>query len=183
VAAKTGSTDDYKSAWFAGYVPQLAAAVSFGKSAPDGSEASLSGTGGQQQFYGSGFPARVWTAFMQGALAGTEVIDFVPPADLPTGGGVSSAPATPTAEPTTQAPTTEPPSPEPTTATPTPEPPSPTPTPEPPSPTPTPEPTTATPTPEPQPTDVAEPDPGGGNGQGQAQGARATVPATPSPTG
>ncbi len=81
VAAKTGSTDDYKSAWFAGYTPQLAAAVSFGKSAEDGSEASLSGVGGQTAFYGSGYPARIWTAFMQGALAGTEVLSFVAPTD------------------------------------------------------------------------------------------------------
>jgi membrane peptidoglycan carboxypeptidase len=138
VAGKTGSTDDYKSAWFAGYVPQLAAAVSFGKSAPDGSEASLSGTGGQAQFFGSGFPARVWTAFMQGALEGTPVIDFVPPEDLPSGGGASpTASATP--EPTSESPT-----PEPTSESPTPEP-----TPE----TPTPEPTSEPPTPEP--TDVA----------------------------
>ena len=105
VAAKTGSTDDYKSAWFAGYTPQLAAAVSFGKSAEDGSEASLSGVGGQTAFYGSGYPARIWTAFMQGALAGTEVLSFVAPTDVPTGGGETPSPtptrtATPTATPT-----------------------------------------------------------------------------------
>nr|MCU0264223.1 hypothetical protein [Candidatus Nanopelagicales bacterium] len=106
--------------------------------APDGSEASLSGTGGQTQFFGSGFPARVWTAFMQGALEGTPVIDFVPPEDLPSGGGASpTASATP--EPTSESPT-----PEPTSESPTPEP-----TPE----TPTPEPTSEPPTPEP--TDVA----------------------------
>ena len=69
VAAKTGSTDEYRSAWFAGYVPQLASAVSFSKNDKNGNVLSLSGVGGQVQFFGSGFPARVWTAFMIGALA------------------------------------------------------------------------------------------------------------------
>jgi membrane peptidoglycan carboxypeptidase len=141
VAGKTGSTDEYKSAWFAGYVPQLAAAVSFGKSGPNGTEVSLSGTGGMPQFYGSGYPARVWTAFMQGALAGTEVIDFVAPENPPSGGGVATVSATPTTAPPT------------TSATPTP---TPTPTPEPP--TPTEEPPAETPTdvaPSPPPTAVA----------------------------
>ena len=121
VAGKTGSTDEYKSAWFAGYVPQLAAAVSFGKSGPDGSEISLSGTGGMPQFYGSGYPARVWTAFMEGALEGTEVLDFPLPEDPPSGGGVATPSVTPTSAPTTQAPTPTP------TPTPTPVPPTPVP--------------------------------------------------------
>ncbi len=96
-AGKTGSTDEYMSAWFAGYVPQLATAVSFSKDDADGNPVSLSGTGGQQQFFGSGYPARIWTAFMQGALEGTDVVDFVEPAELPSGGGVDSGSAGPTA--------------------------------------------------------------------------------------
>ncbi|MGB8021460.1 MAG: transglycosylase domain-containing protein, partial [Candidatus Nanopelagicales bacterium] len=43
-AAKTGSTDEYMSAWFAGYTPQLAAAVSFSKDDEDGNPTSLRGT-------------------------------------------------------------------------------------------------------------------------------------------
>jgi membrane peptidoglycan carboxypeptidase len=134
VAAKTGSTDEYRSAWFAGYVPQLASAVSFSKNDKNGNVLSLSGVGGQTQFFGSGFPARVWTAFMIGALADTPVEEFVAPADPPSGGGgfspTPSVPPTPTATPT---PTPSvPPTP---TATPTPEP----------TPTPTPEPTTQAP--------------------------------------
>ncbi|MGB7981870.1 MAG: transglycosylase domain-containing protein [Candidatus Nanopelagicales bacterium] len=95
VAAKTGTTDEYKASWFAGYVPQLAAAVSFGKSGANGEELSLSGTGGLSQFYGSGFPARIWTAFMQGALADTEVEDFVAPTNVPSGGGIATPPPPP----------------------------------------------------------------------------------------
>ena len=97
VAAKTGTTDEYRSSWFAGYVPQLAAAVSFGKSGPNGEELSLSGTGGLNQFYGSGFPARIWTAFMAGALADEPVEEFVAPTDLATGGGIATP--TPSASP------------------------------------------------------------------------------------
>ncbi len=96
VAAKTGTTDEYKASWFAGYVPQLAAAVSFGKSGPNGEELSLSGTGGLTQFYGSGFPARIWTAFMTAALVDEPVEDFVTPTDVPTGGGIATPTPTPT---------------------------------------------------------------------------------------
>jgi membrane peptidoglycan carboxypeptidase len=164
-AAKTGSTDDYKSAWFAGYVPQLAAAVSFSKSGPNGEELSLSGTGGQEQFYGSGYPARIWTAFMEAALAGTEAQDFVDPVDPPSGGGLSSPTPTPTESPT----------PEPTTESPTPEPTAESPTPEPTAESPTPEPTAEPPTPEPGgPTD-------GAGGQGP-QGEGPPGQASPSPT-
>lgn len=111
VAAKTGSTDEYRSAWFAGYVPQLAAAVSFGKSAADGSEASLSGVGGMPAFYGSGYPARIWTAFMRGALEGTDVESFTTPSEFPGGGQLPTATPTPTRTPTptsTQSPTRSP---------------------------------------------------------------------------
>ncbi len=143
VAAKTGSTDEYKSAWFAGYVPQLASAVSFSKNDKNGNVLSLSGVGGQTQFFGSGFPARVWTAFMVGALADTPVEEFVVPEDPPTGGGGFSPTPSPTPTPTPE-PTSESPTPEPTSESPTPEP--------------TPEPTSEPATPEPptpEPTDVA----------------------------
>jgi membrane peptidoglycan carboxypeptidase len=123
VAAKTGTTDEYKSSWFAGYVPQLAAAVSFGKSGPNGEELSLSGTGGVSAFYGSGYPARIWTAFMQAALEGVPTESFEQPAEFPTGGGATPPPSpsptpseTPTPQPSASA-TVEPtpePTPEPT---------------------------------------------------------------------
>jgi membrane peptidoglycan carboxypeptidase len=151
VAAKTGTTDFYKSSWFAGYVPQLAAAVSFGKSGPDGTEESLSGVGGLPQFYGSGFPARIFTAFMRAALADVPVEQFQEPAEFPSGGGLATVAPTPSATEPTAPPTTAPP----TTAPPT-----------------TAPPTTAPPTNEPPqpPTDVPPTDAGPGQGQGQGQG-------------
>lgn len=78
-AAKTGSTDEYMSAWFAGFTPQLAAAVSFSKDDKNGNPTSLRGTGGMSAFYGSGYPLRVWREFMRGALRGEPVEQFAAP--------------------------------------------------------------------------------------------------------
>jgi len=91
--------------------------VSFGKSGPNGEELSLSGTGGVSAFYGSGYPARIWTAFMQGALEGVPAESFQQPAEFPSGGGATPSPSptpseTPTEEPSAS-PTVEP-TPEPT---------------------------------------------------------------------
>ena len=129
VAGKTGSTDDYLSAWFAGYTPQLATAVTFSKDNKAGNPLSLSGTGGMPQFYGSGYPARVWTAYMIGALDGTPVQQFTTPTTFPTGAGLlpppqpTPIPLTPPAPPapaTEPAPASAPPAPPPA-ANPTPE--------------------------------------------------------------
>ena len=62
-AGKTGTTQDYKDAWFAGYVPQLAAVVWMGNdngSASDG-------------VYGGLYPAQMWRAFMMQAMQGQPV--------------------------------------------------------------------------------------------------------------
>jgi membrane peptidoglycan carboxypeptidase len=77
-AGKTGTTDDNKSAWFAGYTPDLATAVMFVKDGPDGNPISLSGTGGMASVYGGSFPARIWTSYMQGALTGMPVRQLPP---------------------------------------------------------------------------------------------------------
>jgi membrane peptidoglycan carboxypeptidase len=113
VAGKTGTAED-RSAWFVGFTPQLSAAVDFYKG--DGTQ-SLDGVGGMSTFFGGAYPARVWTAFMKGALAGEKVIAFPPRADV---GKALNPKPTKTATPT---PTTSPPTPTPTptkTAPPTP---------------------------------------------------------------
>jgi penicillin-binding protein 1A len=73
VAGKTGTTNDMKDAWFIGYVPQLVAGVWVGYD----QEKSLgaSGSGGQAA-------APIWTSFMQRALTGLPVQDFVPPENV-----------------------------------------------------------------------------------------------------
>lgn len=84
VAGKTGTTDENKSAWFAGYTPDLSAAVMLMKQDEAGNPISLAGTGGLSTVTGGSFPARIFTAFMQGALQGSPAIRFSSPTNLPT---------------------------------------------------------------------------------------------------
>lgn len=71
-AGKTGTTSDYKDAWFVGYTPDLVAVVWMGND----SDGTLRGiTGGNT-------PALIWQAFMGSALASTPSHDFVRPAGV-----------------------------------------------------------------------------------------------------
>lgn len=78
-AAKTGTTDDNKSAWFAGYTPQLAAAVLMAKEDAAGMPISMSGTGGLATVTGGSFPAAIWSAFMRDALKNEPIVEFAAP--------------------------------------------------------------------------------------------------------
>ena len=85
-AAKTGTTDDNKSAWFSGYTPELATSVVFAKEDAAGMPVSMSGTGGLTSVTGGSFPAAIWTAYMKSALEGTPVQAFPePPAGIANG--------------------------------------------------------------------------------------------------
>jgi penicillin-binding protein 1B len=71
-AGKTGTTNDYKDAWFVGYTPDLLAVVWVGFDGPkkiglSGAEAALP----------------IWTEFMKNATASMPVTDFVGPAIPP----------------------------------------------------------------------------------------------------
>ena len=59
-AGKTGTSQDYRDAWFAGFVPQMATVVWMGN---DNNEKMQRVTGGS-------FPARLWASYMNRALAG-----------------------------------------------------------------------------------------------------------------
>lgn len=108
-AGKTGTTDSNKSSWFAGFTPELATAVMFVKDGPNGESISLSGTGGMASVYGGSFPARIWTAYMKGALEGTPITQLPRlPSNVPS--GVTASPSatistkpTKSAKPTTSA--------------------------------------------------------------------------------
>jgi len=78
-AGKTGTSQSNASAWFSGYTPQLAAAVSFFR---DDATQTLNGIGGLTSVTGGSFPARIWTAFMKGALKGEPVMDFPAPSNI-----------------------------------------------------------------------------------------------------
>jgi penicillin-binding protein 1A len=63
-AGKTGTTNDYVDAWFAGFTPDLVAAVWVGY--PQGSIPMTSVHG--IRVFGGTFPAQIWRAFMMAAL-------------------------------------------------------------------------------------------------------------------
>jgi membrane peptidoglycan carboxypeptidase len=78
-AGKTGTSEQNASAWFSGYTPQLAASVSFFR---DNASQTLNGIGGLTSLTGGTFPARVWTAFMKGALIGQPKLAFPKPVHI-----------------------------------------------------------------------------------------------------
>ena len=78
-AGKTGTTDSYADAWFAGYVPQLATVVWVGypeKERPMRDVHGLAVAGGT-------FPAQIWHTFMTAALDGKPVVQFADPGAPP----------------------------------------------------------------------------------------------------
>ena len=78
-AGKTGTSQSNASAWFSAYTPQLAASVALFR---DSASESLNGIGGLTSVTGGTFPARIWTAFMKGALKGQEIMDFPAPSNI-----------------------------------------------------------------------------------------------------
>ncbi len=113
VAGKTGTSENNRSKWFSGFVPQLAVSVGMYKPSDDG-KSSLPLTPAESSMPdGSTIPANIWLDFMRPTLDGTDVIPFPQRAGigddkvkLPTT-TTTLAPTT-TAPPTTttQAPTT-----------------------------------------------------------------------------
>lgn len=69
-AGKTGTTDDYRDAWFIGYTPQLITGVWTGYDTP---------RPGGPGFTGGAICAPIWGRFMRGALAGKPILDFKKP--------------------------------------------------------------------------------------------------------
>jgi penicillin-binding protein 1A len=68
-AGKTGTTSDYRDAWFVGYTPDLVAAVWIGND----------NYRQMNESYGGNIPARIWARFMKAALAKTPKHEFVFP--------------------------------------------------------------------------------------------------------
>ncbi len=75
-AGKTGTTDDYRNAWFVGYTPEVAVAVWVGND--DNSPTN--------RVVGGSVPARLWARFVKRALAGR------PPSEFPVPEGVVHLP-------------------------------------------------------------------------------------------
>src|SRR4029078_2043185 len=72
-AGKTGTTENYGDAWFVGYTPQLVTAVWVGY--PNGL-VPMETEFQREPGAGGTFPAEIWHAFTQQALAGTDVESF-----------------------------------------------------------------------------------------------------------
>ena len=81
VAGKTGTSNENKSAWFIGYTPQLATAVSLYQVGEAAAE-PITPFGGLSQITGGSFPAAIWTAYMIPAMEGMEVVPFPERADV-----------------------------------------------------------------------------------------------------
>jgi penicillin-binding protein 1A len=70
-AGKTGTTSDFRDAWFVGFTPDLVVAVWLGN---DDYTPMV-------ESYGGNIPARIWARFMKAALAGIPPHDFAFPSD------------------------------------------------------------------------------------------------------
>ncbi|MFM8921938.1 MAG: transglycosylase domain-containing protein, partial [Candidatus Nanopelagicaceae bacterium] len=78
-AGKTGTSEQNASAWFAGFTPQLSTAVAMFR---DNASQTLNGIGGLTSVTGGTFPARIWTAYMKGALKDQPVLSFPKPVNI-----------------------------------------------------------------------------------------------------
>ncbi|MFC5675544.1 transglycosylase domain-containing protein [Streptomyces incanus] len=76
-AGKTGTAEEDKAAWFAGYTPELATVVAvMGQNPVTAAQEKLYGAMGLPRVNGGGAPAAIWAQFTREALAGEPVSDF-----------------------------------------------------------------------------------------------------------
>lgn len=123
-AGKTGTAEEDKAAWFAGYTPDLATVVAvMGQDSQTGAQKKLYGTTGLARVNGGGYPTQIWAQYTADALKGKPEKNFklrlepgaqAPPTTAPpitTAPPTTSAPPTPTAPPESSEPpgTEEPP--------------------------------------------------------------------------
>ncbi|EWT02030.1 penicillin-binding protein [Intrasporangium oryzae NRRL B-24470] len=115
VAAKTGTSEESKSIWFSGFVPQLAVSVGLYKPDANGNPTTLTNGESSDPLTGATVPADIWLDFMKPTMEGVEVLPF--PARVGVGDDkivtptttTTTAPTTTTTAPpttTTQAPPT-----------------------------------------------------------------------------
>lgn len=96
VAGKTGTAEEDKAAWFAGYTPELATVVAvMGQDPVTAAHKPLYGAMGLNRVNGGGAPTDIWAQFTAKALKGKPVTDF----DLQLQEG-ADVPQYPTTDPT-----------------------------------------------------------------------------------
>jgi penicillin-binding protein 1A len=106
VAGKTGTTDEYRDAWFVGYTCKLTTAVWMGY--PD--EGRLMENVHGKSVTGGSFPAQIWQKYMAKATEGLESCPFDRPPDTPGVPDTSPLLTGPTTSETTIPPSTSAPS-------------------------------------------------------------------------
>ncbi|MDN5795825.1 MAG: penicillin-binding protein [Intrasporangium sp.] len=115
VAGKTGTSEENRSVWFSGFVPQLAVSIGMYKPDAAGNPTTMTDAEGYN-LTGGTIPADIFMEFMQPTLEGVEVVPFPDR----TGVGDDKVASTPPVRPTTQTPTQTPtPTGTPTTTAPT----------------------------------------------------------------
>ncbi len=108
VAGKTGTSEENRSKWFSGFVPQLAVSVGMYKPTADRKSSQPLSPSESELYDGSTIPANIWLDFMKVVTDNMEVQDFPTRAGvgddkIPTPTTTFTPPPTTT---TTQAPTT-----------------------------------------------------------------------------
>lgn len=78
VAGKTGTTSDYKDAWFVGYTPDLVTAVWLGGDRPAKDSDYMTAN----HITGGSYPARLWSQFMKTATKNMPDNDWTVPEDV-----------------------------------------------------------------------------------------------------
>ena len=77
VAGKTGTAEEDKAAWFAGYTPDLATVVAvMGQDSETGRQEPLYGATGLARINGGGYPAQIWGQYTAAALRDTPPQSF-----------------------------------------------------------------------------------------------------------
>ncbi|MEU1278201.1 transglycosylase domain-containing protein [Streptomyces sp. NPDC005805] len=76
-AGKTGTAEEDRAAWFAGYTPDLVTVVAvMGQNPKTGAQTPLYGALGAARINGGGVPAEIWADYTTAVLEGSEVSDF-----------------------------------------------------------------------------------------------------------
>jgi membrane peptidoglycan carboxypeptidase len=75
-AAKTGTSEEHRSAWFVGYTPQLVTAVAFYQEGKNGQVVELTPFADLPEINGGALPAQVWVDLMAAEHEGMPVEEF-----------------------------------------------------------------------------------------------------------
>jgi membrane peptidoglycan carboxypeptidase len=110
VAGKTGTTENYRDAWFAGFTCKLTTVVWMGypDANPDGTPKYMKSVHGKSVTGGS-FPTQIWQKYMAKATEGLDSCPFPRPAQAPATASTGTVLTGPTTSSTSTPPSTAPP--------------------------------------------------------------------------